>query len=318
MRGAPPVVSFHSELTILARRMRSRESFDAECAIAQAAAVVGEWWTLLILRDVAGGINRFDELQAELEISRKVLSERLAVLVADGVLERRLYQARPPRYEYHLTSAGRGLIPVLIALQDWGSRFVLGDGTVTATAAPRSKETRRVRKLVGVRVPHTRLAAEGVSRDPVGAGDWTVIYCYPGAYAAPSAYPAGWSEIPGAAGCTLEATTFRDRLGDFGARGAEVVGVSTQRPEDQADFAAKARIPYPLLSDQELQFAAALRLPTFRAAGRDRLKRLTLIVAADRTIRHVLYPIPDPVASVDQALGLLDRLGARRPVPAGA
>ena len=298
--------------------MRSRQSFDAECAIAQAAAVVGEWWTLLILRDVAGGINRFDELQAELEISRKVLSERLAVLVADGVLERRPYQARPPRHEYHLTSAGRGLIPVLIALQDWGSRFVLGDGTVTATTAPRSKETRRVRKLVGAGVPHVRLAAgEGVGRDPAGATDWTVIYCYPGAYATSSAYPAGWSEIPGATGCTLEAATYRERIGEFAARGAEVVGVSTQRPEEQADFAANARIPYRLLSDQELQLAAALRLPTFRAGGRDHLKRLTLIVAADRTIRHVLYPIPDPVASVEHALGLLDRSSAMRPVPAG-
>jgi DNA-binding HxlR family transcriptional regulator/peroxiredoxin len=299
--------------------MRRHESFEAECAIAQAASVVGEWWTLLILRDVAGGINRFDELHAELEISRKVLSDRLAGLVADGVLERRLYQSRPPRYEYHLTLAGRGLIPVLIALQDWGSRFVLGDGTVTATGGPRSKEARRVRNLVGARVPQLALAAgEGVSGDPVGSAEWTVIYCYPGAYAASSAYPAGWGEIPGASGCTLEATTFRDQIGQFAARGAEVVGVSTQRPEEQAAFAAKARILYRLLSDQELQLAAGLRLPTFRAGGRDHLKRLTLIVGADRTIRHVLYPIPDPVASVEQALVLLDRLGVRRRVGAGA
>jgi DNA-binding HxlR family transcriptional regulator/peroxiredoxin len=299
--------------------MRSRESFDAECAIAQAAAVVGEWWTLLILRDVAGGMNRFDELQAELAISRKVLAERLAALVGDGVLERRLYQARPPRYEYHFTSAGRGLIPVLVALQDWGSRFVLGDGMLTATSGPRSKEAQRVRSLVGACVPPLTLpVGKGPSRDPVGATEWTVIYCYPGAYAASSDYPAGWSEIPGARGCTLEATTFRDRIGEFAARRAEVVGVSTQRPEDQAAFASKARIPYRLLSDQELWLAAALRLPTFRASGREHLKRLTLLVGAERAIRHVLYPIRDPVASVEQALGLLDRLGVRRPVRPGA
>ena len=293
--------------------MRSHESLEAECAIAHAAAVVGEWWTLLILRDVAGGINRFDELQAELEISRKVLSERLAVLVGDGVLERRLYRTRPPRYEYHLTSAGRGLIPVLIALQDWGSRFLLGDGKVTATGAPRSTEARRVRKLVGVKVPElTLVAGEGVSRDPVADADWTVVYCYPGAYAAASSYPVGWGEIPGATGCTLEATTFRDSIGDFAARGADVVGVSTQSPEEQAAFAAKVRLSQPLLSDQGLELAAALRLPTFRAGGRDHLKRLTLIVGADREIRHVLYPIPDPAASVEQALALLDRAGPRR------
>ena len=299
--------------------MRSQDSFEAECAIAQAAAVVGEWWTLLILRDVAGGINRFDELQAELAISRKVLAERLTALVTDGVLEKRLYQERPPRHEYHLTASGRGLIPVLIALQDWGSRYVLGDGTVTATGGPRSKEARRLRNLVGSQLPHIALAAAAeVSSDPVGEANWTVLYCYPGAYAATSSYPAGWSEIRGASGCTLEATTFRDQLAAFAARGAEVGGVSAQPPEEQALFAAKARIPYRLLSDQELQLAAALRLPTFRAGGRDHLKRLTLIVSADRVIRHVLYPIPDPVASVEQALTLLDRATARRPSPTSA
>lgn len=299
--------------------MRSHQSHERECAIAQAAAVVGEWWTLLILRDVAGGINRFDDLQAELGISRKVLSERLAVLVADGVLERRLYQARPPRHEYHLTAAGHGLTPVLIALQDWGSRFVLGDGTVSATGAPRSQEARRMRNLVGVDVPQISLAtSDHAGGEPVGDGQWTVIYCYPGAYAASSAYPSGWSEIPCATGCTLEATTFRDRIDEFAARGADVVGVSTQWPEEQAAFAAKARIPYRLLSDQELRLAAALRLPTFRAGGRHHLKRLTLIAGADRTIRQVLYPIPDPVASVDQALVLLDRLAAKSPARAAA
>lgn len=299
--------------------MRSHGSVEAECAIAQAAAVVGEWWTLLILRDVAGGLTRFDELQAELAISRKVLSERLAALVADGVLERRVYQRRPPRYEYHLTAAGRGLIPVLIALQDWGSRFVLGDGTVTATERVRSKEARRMRNLVGKRLPEIALeTGGGLSPDPVGDADWTVVYCYPGAYASASSYPDGWSQIPGATGCTLEATTFRDRIGAFAERGAEVVGVSTQPPHEQAAFAAKARIPYRLLSDQELQLAAALRLPTFRAGGRDHLKRLTLVVSAGREIRGVLYPIPDPAASVEQTLTLLDRLGARRPTAAGA
>lgn len=299
--------------------MRSHRWFEAECAIAQAAAVVGEWWTLMIVRDVAGGTNRFDELQADLEISRKVLAERLATLVADGVLEKRLYQTKPARYEYHLTAAGHGLIPVLITLQDWGSRFALGDGTVTATGAPRSKEARRVRKLVGAAVPRVALAAgRGEERDPVKDADWTVIYCYPGAHAAARGYPSGWGAIPGATGCTLEATTFRDHINEFAARRTDVVGISTQPPDEQAAFAAKARIPYRLLSDQDLELTAALRLPTFRAAGRNHLKRLTLIVAADREIRHVLYPIPDPVASVEQALVLLDRLGARRPARVGA
>jgi peroxiredoxin len=106
----------------------------------------------------------------------------------------------------------------------------------------------------------------------------------------------------------LESTTFRDRYDDFLRRGAQVVGVSTQRPEEQAAFAAKARIPFLLLSDQDLRLAAALRLPTFRAGGSDRLKRLTLIVGPGRAIRQVHYPITDPVGSVDDALAALDRL----------
>lgn len=281
--------------------------------------MVGEWWTLLIVRDVAGGISRFEELRAELAISRKVLSERLAALVADGVLEKRLYREHPPRCEYHLTRAGEGLIPVLIALQDWGSRHVLGDGTLTATSGPRSMEARRVRRLAGVRVPPLALVSpDGRERDPIGGAEWTVVFCYPGAYAASSAYPTGWSEIPGAAGCTLEATTFGNRVEEFAALGAEVVGVSTQRSQDQVAFAEKAGLRYRLLSDQEFRLAAALRLPVFRAGGRDHLKRLTLIIDGEREIRHVLYPIADPVASVDWALSLLVRAAAARTRTTGA
>jgi DNA-binding HxlR family transcriptional regulator/peroxiredoxin len=297
--------------------MRTHELADTECAIAQAVAIVGDWWTLLIVRDVAGGVNRFDDLQAQLGISRKVLAERLAFLVSHGVLERRPYQAHPPRHEYHLTGVGLGLVPVLIAFQDWGSRFVIGDGSLTATSGPRSLEARRMRHLVGSRMPRLALGdAHGGRRDPVSGERWTVVYCYAGAYASSDEYPVGWAEIPGATGCTLESTTFRDRFDEFMRRNTQVVGVSTQRPEEQAAFAAKARIPFPLLSDQDLQLAAALRLPTFRAGGSDRLKRVTLIVAPEREIRHVLYPVPDPVGSVDDALAALDRLQRRRPHPA--
>jgi len=111
------------------------EMSDADCAIAQALGVVGEWWSLLVVRDVAGGAHRFEGLQQGLGISRKVLTERLGRLVDHDVLERRQYSDRPLRYEYHLTDRGRGLLPVLVALQDWGTRHVLGDGSLTATSA---------------------------------------------------------------------------------------------------------------------------------------------------------------------------------------
>jgi DNA-binding HxlR family transcriptional regulator/peroxiredoxin len=280
---------------------------DSDCAIAQALGVVGEWWSLLVVRDVAGGVHRFDQLQAELGVSRKVLSQRLATLVDHGVLERRPYSEHPPRHEYHLTDKGRGLLPVLVALQDWGTRHLVGDGSLTATSAPTSPEARRAHELVGHRVEVDALAGHpGRPVDPVGPTDWTVLYCFPGADApGVRSNPPGWGEIPGAAGCTLESTTFRDRYDEFAASGATVHGVSTQRPDQLAAFAEHARLPFTLLSDVDLDLAASLRLPTFRAAGTERLKRLTLLVGADRVIRQVLFPVTDPAGAVEDALALV-------------
>ena len=280
---------------------------DTDCSIAQALDVVGDWWTLLVVRDVAGGFTRFSDLAAELGVSRKVLTERLVMLVERGVLERHQYSDRPPRFEYHLTDAGRGLLPVLIALQNWGAQHVMGDGTLTATSEPASAEARRVQALAGTGIPALMLpGADGTPTDPVSAATkWTVLYTFPGSPAVEPGLAPGWSEVPGGPGCTLEARTFRDRLPDFAAADATVIGVCTQRPEQLARFAELENLPFPLLSDQALQLAAALRLPSFRAAGADRLKRATLIVDSSRTIRGTLYPVPDPAASVDEALRIV-------------
>ena len=105
-----------------------RASPDPACAVAAATAVLGDRWSWLIVRDVARGRRRFDELVAELRISRKVLAERLRHLTGEGVLEPVPYQQRPPRSEYALTERGRALLPILVGLQDWGDRWVLGDG----------------------------------------------------------------------------------------------------------------------------------------------------------------------------------------------
>ncbi|GAB3982486.1 winged helix-turn-helix transcriptional regulator [Plantactinospora veratri] len=86
---------------------RRTDSGDPECAIAHASEVIGDWWSLLLLRDVARGRHRFEELRAGLGVSRKVLTERLHRLVEDGVLERHPYSDRPPRHEYRLTARGR-------------------------------------------------------------------------------------------------------------------------------------------------------------------------------------------------------------------
>ncbi|MFI6050119.1 winged helix-turn-helix transcriptional regulator [Streptomyces violascens] len=285
---------------------------DEHCAIAQALDVVGDWWTLLIVRDAARGVHRFDALQRELGMSRKVLAERLKLLVECGVLVREPYQERPVRHEYRLTPRGRALLPVLIALQDWGDTWVLGEGETMATSTETSGETERVRELVGTRVPELQLADfDGKSRDPVAASTpYTVLYCFPGAYARAESYPPGWAGIPGARGCTLESCTFRDQLASFTAAGATVHGVSTQRPDEQRAFADKEALRFPLLSDAGLDLTAALRLPTFRTAGVSRLKRLTLVVDRDRTVIEAIYPITDIEESVRAALSAVLRAGA--------
>ena len=93
------------------------------CSIARTLDVVGEWWTPLIVRDVAYGVRRFGAIQEDLGISANVLSDRLETLVAEGILERSRYRERPERYEYALTEKGAELIPALLALMQWGDRW---------------------------------------------------------------------------------------------------------------------------------------------------------------------------------------------------
>ncbi|WP_433722672.1 winged helix-turn-helix transcriptional regulator [Actinoplanes sp. CA-051413] len=271
--------------------MRRVELVDADCGIEQALGVLTDWWTFLVVRDIAGGVTRFEALQRSLGVSRRALTERLAALVEHGVLRREPYSEHPPRHDYLLTPKGEGLLPVLIALQEWGDRHVLGDGSLTATAAPTSAEASRVHGLIGRRIPALRLET------------WTVLYFFPGAFAPDTpGYPPGWGEIPGAAGCTLESMTYAARAADFIAAGAEIRGISTQRPDQLEAFATHAQLPFPLLSDQDVKLAASLRLPTFRASGEERFKRLTLLADPTATIRRVQFPITDPAASVTEML----------------
>ncbi len=94
------------------------------CSIARSVEILGEWWTMAIVRDVFFGVRRFDDLVADLGISRNVLTDRLSTLVEHDVLERRRYQERPDRFEYRLTAKGRDLFPVLIALMHWGDTWL--------------------------------------------------------------------------------------------------------------------------------------------------------------------------------------------------
>lgn len=291
--------------------MRSVPERDAACAIAQAASVIGDWWSLLLVRETARGHHRFDALQDVLGISRKVLTERLAHLVETGVLEKVPYQSGPVRYEYRLTESGRGLLPVLLSMQDWADRWLLGDGSLSGTAGDESAEARRVAGLVGERLPRLELPGhrDGEPLDPVAGRVATVLFCYP-ATGRPSPLPDGWANIPGAIGCTLENRLFRDAYDIFRAAGAEVRGVSTQRPDEQRAFADGEGIPFILLSDVDLRLTAALRLPVFRAGQMLRLKRAVLVLDRERVVRQVRFPVTDIPGAVHEALAVVRRIAA--------
>src|SRR5437016_7579396 len=99
---------------------------EMACSIARTLEVAGEPWSPLIIRDVWVGITRFDAIQSDLGISRKVLTERLKWLVAQGVLEQRTYSERPPRHDYVLTRKGLELCDLLLAITAWGDRWTAG------------------------------------------------------------------------------------------------------------------------------------------------------------------------------------------------
>jgi DNA-binding HxlR family transcriptional regulator len=101
-----------------------RKSFaDMQCSVAQCLEVVGEWWSMLVVRDAFLGVSRFDAFQQRLGISRNILQQRLTRLVEAGILRREPYSEHPPRYDYRLTDKGRDLWPVLTAMRQWGDRY---------------------------------------------------------------------------------------------------------------------------------------------------------------------------------------------------
>ena len=108
--------------------MRRKNLGDMQCPIARSLERVGEWWSILILRDASLGLTRFDEFQESLGIAPNILTRRLKSLVEAGLLERRGYSERPPRYEYVLTQAGRDFRPVLWAFVAWGNKHFAPEG----------------------------------------------------------------------------------------------------------------------------------------------------------------------------------------------
>lgn len=109
--------------------MEWSELDSTRCSVARAASVIGDAWTVLVLRDLFNGIRRFDDLAAHLGIARNVLTRRLTALVADGIVVRVPYRepGRRERQEYRLTAAGRDLLPVILAMLAWGDAHRAGE-----------------------------------------------------------------------------------------------------------------------------------------------------------------------------------------------
>jgi DNA-binding HxlR family transcriptional regulator len=106
-----------------------RKSFgNMQCPVARTLERVGDWWTILILRDAFHGRTRFDEFQKSLDIAPNILSKRLAALVGDGLMERRRYSDHPPREDYVLTGRGRDFRTVVLAMLAWGNRHLTPEG----------------------------------------------------------------------------------------------------------------------------------------------------------------------------------------------
>jgi DNA-binding HxlR family transcriptional regulator len=107
--------------------MRHSELAEKNCAVARTWAVIGERWTMMILREVFRGARRFEEIELKLQLGRNTLAERLQALTEEGILERRPYQQGPVRYEYVLTQKGEDLYPVLLAVLRWGNKHMVDE-----------------------------------------------------------------------------------------------------------------------------------------------------------------------------------------------
>jgi peroxiredoxin len=136
-----------------------------------------------------------------------------------------------------------------------------------------------------------------------------VAYVYPRTGTPGQPSPEGWDDIPGARGCTPQSCAFRDAREELAGHGAALIGISTQTPAEQAEFAQREHIPYPLLSDHELRLAGAMGLPTFEAGGLQLYKRLTFVAEQGRIVK-VFYPVFPPDRDAANVLAWLVEAGA--------
>jgi peroxiredoxin len=173
---------------------------------------------------------------------------------------------------------------------------------------PRPKDDGGARHLTGMALPDLELPSTSNRRVNLSkvSAPRIVIYAYPMTGRPDRQLPQGWDDIPGARGCTPETCGFRDHHKDLAKLHAEVFGVSTQDTAYQQEMVKRLEVPFEVLSDEQMAFARALKLPSFTVDGMTLLKRLTIVARSGR-IEHVFYPVFPPDKHAEEVMAWLKR-----------
>ena len=189
----------------------------------------------------------------------------------------------------------------------------LHDPNVLPADLPAPQDDGAARHLTGMRLPSLPLkSTEGSQVDLSNLSGRTVVYIYPRTGVPGQPSPEGWDQIPGARGCTPQSCGFRDHFAELKRLGvARVFGLSTQDSAYQREAVERLHLPFAVLSDERLELARAIKLPTFNVAGMTLLKRMALVIDAG-IITKVFYPVFPPDKNADEVISWLrDGSGGR-------
>ena len=180
------------------------------------------------------------------------------------------------------------------------------DPTVLPSDLPIPVDDGAARHLTGTRLPDITLAATtGPAVNLSKLQDLSVLYVYPRTGVPGVDAPPGWDDIPGARGCTPQSCGFRDHFAELKALGvAQVFGLSTQDTAYQREAAQRLHLPFPLLSDAQLQLKSAIGLPTFFTSGMTLYRRMAMVLE-DATIVRVFYPVFPPDKNAEEVIAWL-------------
>ena len=181
-----------------------------------------------------------------------------------------------------------------------------GVGAPDWSAIPAPEDDGATDHLVGFSLPSVPLAGtDGNTHDLSAIKGTTVLYIYPKTGQPGQDMPDGWDMIPGARGCTPQSCSFRDHFAELQELGVDqLFGLSTQACDYQSEAAERLHLPFPVLSDADLAFATALKLPTFEAWGETLIKRMAFVIK-DGVIAHVFYPVFPPDQNAEMVIDWL-------------